>query len=155
MARTSTCHTSRHAATSIEVRQVRLGEGEHHSVCIRRRLAHRRNIKRSLRFLGKSICRHPNGDITVSLERSYYYSVLKNMGLDDNSNPTSTPSLRRPAAQQDSHLNPDLISPIGATERVPRTTTEKVVFWTVFARTFTSKPTPCKKAFHRGGKCKN
>ena len=48
-----------------------------------------------------------NGDITVSLERSYYYSVLKNMDLDDNSNPTSTPSLRRPPVQQDSHLDPD------------------------------------------------
>ena len=47
-------------------------------------------------FLGKRICRHPNGDVTISLERSYYYSMLKNMDLDDNSNPTSTPSLRRP-----------------------------------------------------------
>ena len=28
-----------------------------------------------LRFLGKRICRHPNGDITISLERSYYYTV--------------------------------------------------------------------------------
>ena len=28
-------------------------------------------------------------------------------GLDNNSNPTSTPSLRRPPAQQDSHLDPD------------------------------------------------
>ena len=60
-----------------------------------------------LRFSGKRICRHPNGDITVSLERSYYCNVLKNMDLDDNSNPTSTPSLRRPPAQQDSQLDPD------------------------------------------------
>ena len=60
-----------------------------------------------LRFLGKRICRHPNGDITVSLERSYYYSMLKNMDLDDNSNPTSTPSLQRPPVQQDSQLDPD------------------------------------------------
>ena len=62
-----------------------------------------------LRFWGKRISRHPNGDITVSLERSYiyYYSMLKNMDLDDNSNPTSTPSLRRPPAQQDSPLDPD------------------------------------------------
>ena len=30
-----------------------------------------------LRVLGKRVCRHPNGDITVSLERSYYYSKLK------------------------------------------------------------------------------
>ena len=29
------------------------------------------------------------------------------MSLDDNSNATSTPSLRRPPAQQDSHLDPD------------------------------------------------
>ena len=55
----------------------------------------------------KRICRHPNGDITISLERSYYYSMLKNMDFKDNSNPTSTPSLRRPPVQQDSHLVPD------------------------------------------------
>ena len=78
MARTSQRHTSWHAATSIP-----------------------------LRFFGKHICRHPNGDITVSLERSYYYSILKHMDLDDNSNPTSTPSLRRPPAQQDSPLDPE------------------------------------------------
>ena len=57
--------------------------------------------------LGKCICRHPNGDITISLERSYYYSMLKHMNLDDSSNSTSTPSLRRPPVQQDSHLDPD------------------------------------------------
>ena len=60
-----------------------------------------------LRFLGKHISRNPNGDITVSLERSCYYSLLKSMDLDDNSNPTSTPSLRRPPAQQDSQPDPD------------------------------------------------
>ena len=60
-----------------------------------------------LRFLGKRICRHPNGDITVSLERSYYYSMLKNMNLDNSSNPTSMPSLRKPPAQQDSHFDSD------------------------------------------------
>ena len=60
-----------------------------------------------LRFLGKRICKHPNGDIMVSLERSYNYSMLKNMDLDDNINPTSTPSLRRPPAQQDTPLDPD------------------------------------------------
>ena len=37
-----------------------------------------------LRFLRKGICRHPNGDITVSLERSYYYSMLKHVDLDNN-----------------------------------------------------------------------
>ena len=63
--------------------------------------------QQSLRFVGKRICRHPNGDITVSLERSYSYSMLKNMDLDDNSNPTLTPSLRRPPVRQDSHLDPD------------------------------------------------
>ena len=47
-----------------------------------------------LRFLGKRICRHPNGDITISLERSYYYNMLKQMDLDaDNINPVSAPSL--------------------------------------------------------------
>ena len=46
-------------------------------------------------------------DITVSLERFYYYTVLKTMDLNDSNNPTSTPSLRRPPAQQDSHLDPD------------------------------------------------
>ena len=60
-----------------------------------------------LRFLGKSICRHPSGDIMVSLERSYCYSMLKNMDLDDNNNHTSTLSLRRPPVHQDSHLDPD------------------------------------------------
>ena len=60
-----------------------------------------------LRFLGKRICRHPNGDITVSVERSYYYSMLKHMGLDDNINPTSTPSLRRPPVPQNTSLDPD------------------------------------------------
>ena len=59
------------------------------------------------RFLGKHICRHPNGDITVSLERSYCHSMLKHMGLDDNINPTFTPSLRRPPVQQDAQLDPD------------------------------------------------
>ena len=93
------------------------------------RLAHRRNIKFSetslfleqlrqsfslkhstvlttqqpLRFLGKRICRHPNGDITINLERSYYYS--KAHGPRDNINPTSTPSLRRPPVQQDTPLD--------------------------------------------------
>ena len=33
--------------------------------------------------------------------------MLKHMDLDDNSNPTSTPSLWRPPAQQDSPLGPD------------------------------------------------
>ena len=60
-----------------------------------------------LRFLGKRICRHPNGDITVSLGRSYYYSMLKHVDLDDDNNPTSTPSLRRPPVQQDAQLDPD------------------------------------------------
>ena len=60
-----------------------------------------------LRFLGKRICRYPNGDITISLERSYYYSMLKRMDLDDNSSSSSTPSLRRPPAQQDAQLDPD------------------------------------------------
>ena len=60
-----------------------------------------------LRFLGKRLCRHLNGDITVSLERSYYYSMLKHMDLDDNVNPTSTPSLRRPPGQQDAQLDMD------------------------------------------------
>ena len=47
-----------------------------------------------LRFLGKRICGHPDGDITVSLERFCYYSMLKHMDLDSNSNPTSTVSLQ-------------------------------------------------------------
>ena len=68
-------------------------------------------MQQPLRFLEKTrICRHPNGDITVSLERSYYYSMLKHMDLDDNSNPTSTPSLRRPPVQQDVQLDPDRTS---------------------------------------------
>ena len=33
--------------------------------------------------------------------------MLENMDLDDDSNPTSTPSLQRPPAQQDSQLDPD------------------------------------------------
>ena len=60
-----------------------------------------------LTLFGKRICRHPNGDITVSLESSYYYSMLKHMDLYDDSNPTSTSSLRRPPLQQDSPLYPD------------------------------------------------
>ena len=59
-----------------------------------------------LRFLGNRICRHPDGDIAVSLDKSYYYSMLKTMDPDDNSDPTSTPSLRRPPVQQDPHLDP-------------------------------------------------
>ena len=51
-----------------------------------------------LPLLGKCICRHPNGDITISLERSCYYGVLKHTNLDNSSNPTSTPSLWRPPA---------------------------------------------------------
>ena len=58
-------------------------------------------------FLGKRICRHSNRDISISLERSYYYSTLKSMNLDDSSKTTSTPSLRRPPVQQASHLDPD------------------------------------------------
>ena len=61
-----------------------------------------------LRLLGKRICRHPDGDITISLERSYYYNMLKQMDLDaDNINPVSAPSLRRPPVQQDTPLDAD------------------------------------------------
>ena len=63
--------------------------------------------QQQLRFLGKRICRHPNGDIAISLERSYYYSMLKHMDLDDNINPASTPSLRRPPVQPATPLDPD------------------------------------------------
>ena len=52
MAGTSKCCISRHAATSIEFRQVRLGEKEHHCVGIRRRPAHRQNIKGYSIFAG-------------------------------------------------------------------------------------------------------
>ena len=111
VAGTSTFYTSGTTTTAAEVRQVRLGEAKPHGFGIHRRLAHRRNIKRNmalflkqlrksfslkhstvfttqqpLRFLGKRICRHPKGDITVSLERSYYYSMLKHMDLNDNIN---------------------------------------------------------------------
>ena len=110
---------------------MRLGEEEHHSIGIRRRLAHRRNIKRCNIISGATSTifqpqstpqslHHNNlfaswestsADIQTvtsqSVLRDNYYNVLKNMDLDDNSNPTSTPSLRRPPAQQDSHLDPD------------------------------------------------
>ena len=115
---------------------MRMGEAKPHGFGLYRRLAHRRNIKgdiilsgatstivqletlyspyirlttqQPLRFLGKCICRHPNGDITISLERSYYYNMLKQMDLDaDNINPVSAPSLRRPLAQQDTPLDPE------------------------------------------------
>ena len=46
-------------------------------------------------------------DITISLEWSYYNSMLKHMNLDNSSNATSTLYLRRPPVQQDSHLDPE------------------------------------------------
>ena len=45
MARTSTFYTSGATTTTIEVRQMRLGEAKPHGFGLRRRLAHRRNIK--------------------------------------------------------------------------------------------------------------
>ena len=45
MAGTSTFYTSGTTTTTVEVRQVRLGEAKPHGFGIRRRLAHRRNIK--------------------------------------------------------------------------------------------------------------
>ena len=58
-------------------------------------------------LLGRAHLPTSNGDIAVSLELSNYNSVLKNVDLDDDSNPTSTPSLRRLPVQQDSHLDAD------------------------------------------------
>ena len=88
--------------TSLFLEQLRQSLSLKHSTVLTR--------QQPLRFLGnfqKRICKHPNGDITVSLERSYYYSMLKHMDLNDNINPTSTPSLRRPPVQQDTPLDPD------------------------------------------------
>ena len=45
VAGTSTFYTLRTTATTTEVRQVRLGEAKPHGLGLRRRLAHRRNIK--------------------------------------------------------------------------------------------------------------
>ena len=131
---------------------MRLGEEEHHSVGIHRRLAHRRNIKRyhirfwsnfdnhfslkhstvltsqqPLRFLGKqhlqtskwetsqsvwiliditSTARCWRGHLDISSTfrpRQTTASVISHY-----CNTTlSTPMLRRPPAQQDSHLDPD------------------------------------------------
>ena len=96
MAGTSTFYTSGTTTTTVEVRQTRLGEAKPHGFGLRRRLAHRKtsretslfleqlrqsfSLKHStvlttqqpLRFLGKRICRHPNGDITISLESSIW-----------------------------------------------------------------------------------
>ena len=90
--------------TSLLLEQLRQSFSLKHSTVL--------TTQQPLRFLGRRICRHPNGDITngditISLERSCYYNMFKHMDLDDNINPTSTPSLRRPPAQQDTPLDPD------------------------------------------------
>ena len=86
--------------TSLFLEQLRQSFSLKHSTVL--------TTQQPLRFLGKRICRHPNGDITISLERSYYYNMLKQMDLDaDNINPVSAPSLRRPPVQQDTPLDAD------------------------------------------------
>ena len=102
------------------------GWSQHNGFGLRRWFAHRRNIKGDIIVSGAtstifqletlnspyhttttSLLGHPNGDMTLNLERSYYYSMLKHMDLDENINPTSTPSLRRPPVQQGAQLDPD------------------------------------------------
>ena len=86
--------------TSLLLEQLRQSFSLKHSTVL--------TTQQPLRFLGKRICRHSNGDITISLERSYYYNMLKQMDLDaDNVNSVSAPSLRRPPVQQDTPLDPD------------------------------------------------
>ena len=85
--------------TSLFLEQLRQSFSLKHSTVL--------TTQQPLRFLGKGICRHPNGDITISLERSCYYSMLKHMDLDDNINPVSAPSLRRPPVQPDTPLDAD------------------------------------------------
>ena len=82
--------TSWHAATSIEVRQPetgRLGEEKHHVLAY-----------------STTCSSGTSRDATLFLQQ---LRMLKNMNLDDNSNPTSTPSLWRLPAQQESPLDPD------------------------------------------------
>ena len=85
--------------TSLFLEQLRQSFSLKHSTVL--------TTQQPLRFLGKRICRHPHGDITISLERSYYYSMLKQMDLDDNINPVAAPSLRRPPVQEDTPLDSD------------------------------------------------